>query len=491
MAIKRKTRDEETEPEKAIKKQQTRIDDRLSILPDDLQLRILSSLDTKQAVQTSMMLSKTWGSLWTSTPILDFNYNSFHDEFIFRKFINRVLHRRDQSVKLDRLSFTQIGISSAKILKKVFHYAFSHGVKHLEAYIYVVNGGEQEHTWPGCNFLHDTSFESLTSLKLKSGISTNCPFLGPRISKSFTNLTVLHLTRALITDLDPFSGFPVLEKLTLVHCEIKTEAKTLNLHALNLSELSISNYEKFNYCNLTTPKLKFFEYRGCNFLPLFQTNYDRDHVLDTMVIGCGSYHPYRKRMFDNMLALFGTTLGNVKSLTLHWSTVEILSSFQEELMKQRSPFWKLKCLKLDFRHGFIGSSKSDKAAAADVKAFFLKNLQEVGVKTIYQSSGLPVSISHLLISGIPASMDKISCSHSIGSNRSKRCWNRWIQLIRCQRGKSCIFKGKDAQFKQDAGAITTSRLSHIFIQSSLPIQVCEDLLQHTKRHMGDALVEER
>ncbi|CAH1437015.1 unnamed protein product [Lactuca virosa] len=47
-------------------------EDILSDIPEALQLRILSCLDAKQAVQTSM-LSRTWVSLWTKIPVLEYN----------------------------------------------------------------------------------------------------------------------------------------------------------------------------------------------------------------------------------------------------------------------------------------------------------------------------------------------------------------------------------------------------------------------------------
>ncbi|KAI3722271.1 hypothetical protein L2E82_33303 [Cichorium intybus] len=238
MAIKKKIRDREVEEE--VEKKRARMEDRFSNLPEDLLVHILSFLDTKQAVKTSV-LSKRWDSLWTSIPVL-----------------------------------------------KLSGYG------------------------------------------------------------SFKNLTVLYLRRAIITDPEPFLGFPVLEKLTLIYCDISTEGETLRIHARNLSELTISGHS-LNCCDLTTPKLRVFRYRGYNF-PIIRTH-ESLPVLHTMAVDFnGTYnHMYEKRTFDDLHSLF-CTFGNATSLTLFSSTVEILSSCREELVTRRSPFRNLKGLKLDFRY---------------------------------------------------------------------------------------------------------------------------------------------
>nr|GFB72884.1 hypothetical protein [Tanacetum cinerariifolium] len=82
-------------------------------------------------------------------------------------------------------------------------------------------------------------------------------------SRSFRNLTDLYLKLAVITEQDPFSSFPMLNKLTLVRCQLIINDKTLRVHAQQLSELRIAPYEKC--IELMTPKLKLFEYEGFRF----------------------------------------------------------------------------------------------------------------------------------------------------------------------------------------------------------------------------------
>ncbi|KAL8258724.1 hypothetical protein R6Q59_026677 [Mikania micrantha] len=107
MAVKR-LHEEETETETV---------DRLSDLPESLQLRILSFLDVRHAIQT-MMLSKAWVSSWTCVPILNFSSDGFKQPFhVFDDFVANALSCR-QPVKLDRLTFKHGGTCSAKVLEK-------------------------------------------------------------------------------------------------------------------------------------------------------------------------------------------------------------------------------------------------------------------------------------------------------------------------------------------------------------------------------------
>lgn len=145
---------------------------------------------------------------------------------------------RDHSVKVDRLTFTRGGECSPEILKKVFSYAFLHGVKELVVSI----GYSTNYVWPVCsNHLCD----SLISLKLESEVNLCWVYLQPRLG-SFKSLTVLHLKRVIINYPDsPFSGFPMLEKLTLINCHV--DGNILNVQALRLLEFTIVSDQSLEY----------------------------------------------------------------------------------------------------------------------------------------------------------------------------------------------------------------------------------------------------
>ncbi|KAL4577882.1 hypothetical protein LXL04_013997 [Taraxacum kok-saghyz] len=321
------------------KKRAATIDD----LPEALQLRILAYLNAKDAVQT-MILSKTWVSLWTRIPVLEFNYFSFKYLNVFNKFVNEVLRRRDHSARLDSLKFIDTIRSSTQLLNRVFDYAFSHGVKQLEASIQSFG----RNSWPVslCN--------SLTSLKLQSRTDKiDCPFLGPG-STSFKNLTDLHLYGVRITSIEPFSGFPMLENLTLLYSELSIYGsidQILRVYSLGLLHLTISGCTRINRCELRTPRLKFMEYRGYDF-PKHEENLSD---LETLVIDYRGFYRYsymgeqqEKQLNEDLLCLF-SRVPNVKSLTLFSPTFHLLHLFPYELERRSSPFRELKKLKLDFR----------------------------------------------------------------------------------------------------------------------------------------------
>ncbi|KAL4563257.1 hypothetical protein LXL04_027297 [Taraxacum kok-saghyz] len=325
MATKRDLHEEDLE------KKDATMEDRLTNLPEDLKLCILSSLDTKHAVLTSI-LSKSWLPLWTRIPVLEFNYFAFRQLPGFQDFVKQLLCLRDQTAKLQRLSLTGIGTCDVKFIKNFLDYAFNHSVEELEVKICQIC---KYHSWP---VYLNTFCDSLKSLKLQSVIEMSCPFLGA-ISR-FKNLRVLYLQRALITNLEPFLGFPVLEKLTLANCDINTMGKTLSVHGPNLSYLKISDCRSFNCCELTTPNLRFFVYHGSDFPQLRAYGLGLP-VLDTISL---DFHPdgdmKKKRNFDDVMSLL-CVLRSAKSIRLFSYVLYLLSSFQDELVGRSSPFQKL------------------------------------------------------------------------------------------------------------------------------------------------------
>ncbi|KAL4592077.1 hypothetical protein LXL04_005058 [Taraxacum kok-saghyz] len=340
------------------KKDAITMEDRLSNLPEDLKLCILSSLDVKHAVPTSM-LSKSWVPLWTRIPVLNFNCFAFGQLPGFQDFVNKVLYLRDQTTKLQRLSLTGIGMCDLKFVKNFLDYAFIHSVKELEVEICQIY---KYHTWP---VYLKTFCDSLTSLKLQSISEMRCPFLGP-ISR-LKNLRDLYLKGALITDLESFLGFPMLEKLTLVDCNINTNGKTLSVHGPNLSYLTISDCRNLNYCELTTPKLRFLEYQGSDFPHLII--YDQGlPVLDTISL---NFHPYgnmqKKRNFDDLISLL-YAVRTAKSIRLFSYVLNLMSFFQDELVGGSSPFQNLECLVL-----YFGDDLESFRIASNLKAYFLQN----------------------------------------------------------------------------------------------------------------------
>ncbi|KAM0017506.1 putative F-box domain, leucine-rich repeat domain superfamily, F-box-like domain superfamily [Helianthus debilis subsp. tardiflorus] len=330
-----------------VEQETTTMADMLTELPESLQLHILSLLETKHVFKTSI-LSKSWASRWTYVPVLNFSSYSFKKLNEFDKFVFNTLSV-PRSASLDKLTFKRSGICSAKILNNVFGYALSQGVKELDASII---RSRKDKSWP----IGPTS-DTLTSLKLSSNSYMGCSFwgLGPG-SIAFKNLTNLYLKRVIITDPDPFSGFPALKKLTLVCCNLHIDGtNTLNVHAPLLSELTIFYYSQYvNRCELNTPNLEYFECRGSNFPRLQTRDPDGLPVLETVVIDYNGFcrENQRRETFDDLMMLFNS-LHNAKSLVVYSSVVQLLSYFGDELGNRCSPFRELNCLKVDFSHFYF------------------------------------------------------------------------------------------------------------------------------------------
>ncbi|KAL4577186.1 hypothetical protein LXL04_013290 [Taraxacum kok-saghyz] len=354
MAPKMKTREEEAA---------TMEEDRLTNLPDDLKNRILSSLDLKEAVQTSV-LSKSWVSTWTRIPVLKFQIPGLSSVEAFDEFVNKVFTLRDESAPLKRLSYERWGPCRPELLKKAFDFALTHSVQELKVEIDIA----EDFSWPICL---DVPSDSVTSLVLTSTMyNIGCPFLG---SGSFKNLISLHLDGPIITDLESFTGFQSLESLTLLNYQIKTEGKILRVKAPNLATLVISSHynESFNCCELTTPNLKIFAYEGSEF-PRIQTH-EALSVFDTLAIGFrGMDRMNEKRKFDDLMALF-CVFHNARFVPLFFPMIALLTFYEDEMVKRISPFEKLNHLLLHFKGHQGWSADECSRIASNLKDYFLHN----------------------------------------------------------------------------------------------------------------------
>ncbi|QCE01804.1 hypothetical protein DEO72_LG7g3104 [Vigna unguiculata] len=74
-------------------------EDRFTVLPDEIILRILSFVDAKIAVQISV-LNKRCRNLWVSLPVFNFDDSSFEDVMVFEDFIDNFFYGRDASTNV-------------------------------------------------------------------------------------------------------------------------------------------------------------------------------------------------------------------------------------------------------------------------------------------------------------------------------------------------------------------------------------------------------
>ncbi|KAJ8627886.1 hypothetical protein MRB53_021193 [Persea americana] len=213
-------------------------DVQLSSLPDCLLHRILSFLDMKDVIRTSI-LSKRWRDLSTSVPNLNFNKCSTSvpnldfnicsaeqrnpSEVGFLRFVERALFANSASkIHKFRLCFSRYDEKHDSHLDACIRFVMNKGVRELDLDFTVreldldfptVDDRSIGYKLP-CLLLN---CETLTSLKLRS-----CRFTAPDIAR-FTKLTALSLSCIPFTTFyldDLLQGCPLLEDLVLVGARV-------------------------------------------------------------------------------------------------------------------------------------------------------------------------------------------------------------------------------------------------------------------------------
>ncbi|XP_071723868.1 F-box protein At4g09920-like [Rutidosis leptorrhynchoides] len=215
--------------------------DRISKLPDDVLCRILSNLQTKEAVATSI-LSKRWEHVWTSMPNLEFS-DHFHccndlqtDVKMFKSYVDNVLsHHNGNVIEKCRLTCYSEYASS---------YIYSWVCSILCCMI-------QELTIQSTHFQSEVKHlpfgiftcKKLVVLKIEGGFVLNLP-----MNFCLPNLKTLNLDSVIYVDDDSvqrlFSGFPCRQDL-----DIKRNGwdgvQTLSISVPSLKRLSII-FSEFN-----------------------------------------------------------------------------------------------------------------------------------------------------------------------------------------------------------------------------------------------------
>ncbi|GAU41368.1 hypothetical protein TSUD_390550 [Trifolium subterraneum] len=175
--------------------------DRLSSLPDEILIHILSFLPTNQAIFTSI-LSKRWIHLWRHVPTLYFinkKLNSSQDIHHFNKFVKAVLHSRDYS--LSSCSINTFILDIQYDVSKLLYYDHGSSITNINNW---VNLAVQRKV----QYLH-------LYLHARIKWETIPPKL-PAIILSCTTLVVLRLSWFYVDEVSPFPfRFPSLKILNL------------------------------------------------------------------------------------------------------------------------------------------------------------------------------------------------------------------------------------------------------------------------------------
>ncbi|KAJ6751516.1 hypothetical protein OIU85_001994 [Salix viminalis] len=190
--------------------------DRLSNLPNHIIQHILSFLDAKYAVQTSV-LAKGWRNLWTSVHVLHLNSNSFRRLGRFKKFVVAVLNKLNHNSTAGTFIFSYRGRIDDYLKKRVIYFATVHGIDHL-----VLDMGCKRP--PVSQEL--LSCQTLKTIKLKNATFTT--------SFGFSKLTTLHLKH--------YSRFL---KYQDPNCSIYRESHVVDLSVINLPSLQHADVDVF------------------------------------------------------------------------------------------------------------------------------------------------------------------------------------------------------------------------------------------------------
>ncbi|KAL3641301.1 hypothetical protein CASFOL_016269 [Castilleja foliolosa] len=309
-------------------------DSRISKLPDHILHKILSSVDIKQAVQTSV-LSKRWRRLCYTLPNLNFDFYTLlkksdmdyhtlawsgdHPDFMshFERFVLQFLSQRDHTSALDKFClWTCRETTDSKFVEKCIEYAIDHGVRHIHL---------DAKCRPTPFRFPDHLFASRTLRVLKIKQHTNNSIVIPK-PLLMPNLKTLYLDNFEFKDdtcnlysfpTEPFSGFPNLEELTMFNCQVSAGDLIIRSKKLRFLEIS-DQYRKgeMKIEEVSTPGLISFRYEGE--VSLVCKNMDLPCLEEVYY----DYYPYLVNKMPANLVRMLQQLGNAKFVTTTFQTLE-------------------------------------------------------------------------------------------------------------------------------------------------------------------------
>lgn len=242
--------------------------DRISALPDQILIHILSFMHTKDAICTGI-LSRRWRGLWTFTPNLYFDDDDFDDCKKFIKFVDRSLIRHvARKIKKFCLWFYYN--------EDVFTYSPHHSrryASHVDAWIHdaVVKGVEELslNNYEGSNDFYGLpspllKCETLTSLKLRTCNAFRSCHVICFSSLRVLSLKFMELPRDLIQGF--LDGCPLLEDFKMRNCALddgrllRIASSTLNLR---LHRLTIGEIDQVRMIDVQAPHLQILNLSNC------------------------------------------------------------------------------------------------------------------------------------------------------------------------------------------------------------------------------------
>ncbi|KAF7842732.1 F-box/LRR-repeat protein 25-like [Senna tora] len=278
------------------------MEDRISILPDDVLHLVLSYLETKLAVQTCV-LSKRWRYLWTGISTLDFDESSFADDSSFKKFLNLALLHRDHSKAICQFKMSYGNIEDVDITKSVIDFFVKHGrgIQDLVLSSNIIEKGFLPHSYWNL-------FRTWDSLKILSLEDICFPV---NVDYEFVSLITLHLIYCQLWSDDNGSDY-------LLNGSFKFTAPQLKEFRMSFIE-----YEEIGpdfKMILCFPKLVYFCFEGERMMPV---SFTHKPILQKLNVDYVEHYCLREVDYMHLINAFGA-VGGAKFVTL--SDQKFLSS---------------------------------------------------------------------------------------------------------------------------------------------------------------------
>ncbi|KAL1832628.1 hypothetical protein ACET3Z_002279 [Daucus carota] len=403
-------------------------EDRISWLSTELIHEILSFVDARSAVQTSV-LSKRWKLVWRTLPYVNFtNYDgSLHNHETRGRFICNFFLRRSNlsdllkvNFEFDNLFFTCVSKAMLNKAREVKFESFPSGFE-LDSYIYSMNSpslhkltvrpirGELSATrcwnlpalttlhlaaqpdhrillpeWylsclpalrtlvlEGFQLLDPISLPALTSLHL-----TNC--ILPQNSWDFPALLTLKLDAVSFPESRFFSALVNLKNLILFLRGNITEECLISCPQLeNLEIISPVRTTTYHSGNIIVLAHRIRNFTSVGFFPIMFGVSELENV-NIKLRGSNGEEPLVSleefKLYYTRVVYMFPGLSNAKILTLDSATVQALSAVSKLLVQVPSPFYQLKHVKVPQGH-------KDSSISADLKRYLLGRSPEATIVT--------------------------------------------------------------------------------------------------------------
>lgn len=225
--------------------------DRLSSLPDDLLLRVMGSLTTRQAVQTCV-LSKRWKNQWRYLMCLDFNCHEFSSREKFIHFVNSFFDQRSTSrVDTFRLDWDpKECLNSGYSLPELTRKWISSALEFKPQMLFISDFSR----WPYYNKPLPQSLLTWASLE-----TMELHYFLLLLTKTITFFSLKRLILfSVISDGESMtnliSGCPVLEDLVMEYCTLQNSDVTITSHSLKHLDIHYLSCKVFGI-HLSIPSL--------------------------------------------------------------------------------------------------------------------------------------------------------------------------------------------------------------------------------------------